>query len=190
MTQNSPANRVPSHGTALYGTSHAIDFVPVNDQGRTAPFTFAALLRTEPASNFPGFGRPILAPVAGTIVAILDSEPDHDAFRGLPSVRYAVTQRQRASEGWTSLSGNHVMIETDGGPVVVLCHLQQGSITVARGQRVKQADALGRCGNSGNSTEPHLHLQVIDRLDAQSAQAVPFTIDGGLPRNGQIISVE
>ena len=40
LTQNSPANRVPSHGTALFATSFAIDFVPVNEAGRTAPITF------------------------------------------------------------------------------------------------------------------------------------------------------
>lgn len=39
LVQNSPANRTPSHGTTLFATTYAIDFVPVNDLGRTAPFT-------------------------------------------------------------------------------------------------------------------------------------------------------
>ena len=63
LTQNSPANRVPSHGATLFATSFAIDFVPVNEAGRTASITFRSLLRPEPAERFPGFGRPILAPV-------------------------------------------------------------------------------------------------------------------------------
>ena len=51
LTQNSPANRVPSHGTTLFATSYAIDFVPVDDAGRTAPITFGALLRPEPPAR-------------------------------------------------------------------------------------------------------------------------------------------
>lgn len=92
LTQKSPANRVPSHGTARYATSFAIDFVPVDESGRTAPLTSASLWRPEPAAHFPGFGRPILAPVDGVVVALQSSEPDHAAFRGLPSIRYALTQ--------------------------------------------------------------------------------------------------
>jgi hypothetical protein len=67
LTQNSPANRVPSHGTTLFGTSYAIDFVPVNDTGRTAPITFGSLVRPEPPERFPGFGRRVLAPIAGVV---------------------------------------------------------------------------------------------------------------------------
>ena len=46
---------------------------------------------------------------------------------------------------------------------------------------------LGRCGNSGNSTEPHVHLQAIDRVDVLNASAVPITFGGSLPRDGEII---
>ena len=70
LTQNSPANRVPSHGTTLLATSFAIDFVPVDEAGRTAPITFRSLLRPEPAGRFPGFGRPILAPIQGVVVGV------------------------------------------------------------------------------------------------------------------------
>ena len=187
LTQNSPTNRVPSHGTTLFATSFAIDFVPVDRTGRTAPITFGSLLRTEPPERFPGFGRPILAPVDGVVVAEHHSEPDHQSFRGLPSVGYALTQRRRAAAGWVGLAGNHVMIETRHGPVVAVCHLQQGSVQARLGQDVRRGQTLGRCGNSGNSTEPHVHLQAIDRLDVLHACAVPITFGGRLPRNGEII---
>lgn len=186
LTQNSPANHVPSHGTTLFATAYAIDFVPVDDFGRSAPITVSSLLRPEPAALFTGFGRPVLAPATGTVVAALDSQPDHPAYRGIPSVGYALTQRRRVAAGWAGLAGNHVMIETSGG-IVALCHLQLGSIRVQVGQQVNAGDPVARCGNSGNSTEPHLHLQVIDRLDVEHAVAVPFTLNGALPRNGEII---
>ena len=188
LTQNSPADRVPSHGTALFATSYAIDFVPVDEAGRTAPLTFWTLLRTEPLSRFPGFGRPVLAPVRGVVVAVHDSAEDHRAFRGLPSVGYALTQRRRAAAGWPALAGNHVMVETHDGPVVALCHLQRGSVQVRVGQGVAVGERLGRCGNSGNSTEPHVHVQAIDGRDVLHASPVPITFGGRLPRNGEIVA--
>lgn len=187
LTQNSPADRVPSHGTALFASSYAIDFVPVDDSGRTAPFTFASLLRPEPAERFPGFGRPVLAPAEGVVVGVHDTEVDHPAFRGLPSVGYALTQRRRAAAGWQALAGNHVLIELEAGPVVAVCHLQRHSVRVQVGQTVRVGEVLGRCGNSGNSTEPHVHLQAIDRPDVRRATAVPITFGGRLPRNGEIV---
>ena len=186
LTQNSPANRVPSHGTTLFGTSYAIDFVPVDEAGRTAPISFTSLMRPEPADRFPGFGRPLLAPVEGIVVAAHETEPDHESYRGLPSVGYALTQRRRAAAGWVALAGNHVLIET-GGAVVAVCHLQQGSVEVRPGQSVQLGDMLGRCGNSGNSTEPHVHLQAIDSRHVERASAVPLTFKGELPRNGEIV---
>lgn len=77
--QNSPADRVPSHGTAAFASSFAIDFVPVGARGRSAPLTLGSLFRTEPAEEFPGFGCPILSPVAATVVGVHDGEPDHPA---------------------------------------------------------------------------------------------------------------
>lgn len=189
LVQNSPANRVPSHGTHAFATAYAIDFVPVTDSGRTAPITPSSLVRPEPADGFPGFGRPILAPVDGVVLALHDSEPDHPAYRGLPSIRYALTQRRRAAAGWVALAGNHVLIDR-GGIIVALCHLRQGSIQVARGHQVRAGDTLASCGNSGNSTEPHLHLQAMDNLDIAHANAVRLAFGGSLPTNGEIIDTD
>lgn len=188
LVQNSPANRVPSHGTTMFASAYAIDFVPVDEKGRTAPVTLTTLLRPEPPERFPGFGRPIVAPVDGIVVAAHDDETDHPAHRGLPSIGYALSQRRRASAGWVALAGNHVLIE-HAGVVVALCHLQHGSVAVREGQRVSTGDPVGKCGNSGNSTEPHVHVQAIDRRDPERASAVPATFHGSLPRNGEIIDV-
>lgn len=188
LVQNSPANRVPSHGTSLVATSYAIDFVPVDGAGRTAPVTFGSLVRPEPPERFPGFGRTLLAPVEGVIVAAHDTERDHAAYRGLPSIGYALTQQRRAQAGWLSLAGNHVFIETKRA-VVALCHLQQGSLEVRTGQRVQVGTVLARCGNSGNSTEPHVHVQAITAPDIERANAVPLTFKGSLPRNGEVVDI-
>lgn len=125
----------------------------------------------------------------GVVVAVRDSEPDHAAYRGLPSVWYALTQARRVAAGWAALAGNHVMILTGSGSVVALCHLQHHSVRVSVGQRVRTGEALGACGNTGNSTEPHLHLQALSTVDVPHATAVPFTLGGRLPRNGEVVEV-
>lgn len=188
LVQNSPADRVPSHGTTVLATSYAIDFVPVGAGGRTAPLTFGSLMRPEPPEHFPGFGCLLLSPVEGTVVAALDTAPDHPAHRGLPSIGYAVTQQRRARSGWEALAGNHVLIETDGA-VVALCHLQRRSLEVGTGQRVQTGTVLARCGNSGNSTEPHVHVQAMSGVDVERAQAVPLTFHGALPRSGEVLDI-
>lgn len=189
LVQNSPGNRVPSHGTSRFGASYAIDFVPVDEHGRSAPVTVGTFVRPEPPEVFTGFGRPVLSPVRGTVVGVHGGEHDHPAYRGLPSVRYALTQRRRVAAGWVSLAGNHVLIETQG-VLVALCHLRHGSITVVPGQSVEVGTPVAECGNTGNSTEPHLHLQAVSSVgptDIADGTAVPVTFQGALPLNGEIV---
>lgn len=193
--QNSPADRVPSHGTRLYALDHSIDLVPIDEAGRTAPVRLRTLLRTEPADAFPGFGRELLSPLDAVVHAVRHGEEDHPAHRGLPSILYALTQGRRAAQGWTALAGNHVILRarppSGGAPgaevFVALCHLRRGSIAVRPGQEVRIGELLGRCGNSGNSTEPHLHLQAMSAADPSAARAVPFSFPAGLFRNRRII---
>ncbi|NYF18016.1 murein DD-endopeptidase MepM/ murein hydrolase activator NlpD [Microbacterium sp. AK009] len=184
--QNSPADRVPSHGTRAFASSFAYDFVPVDDRGRSAPFTLRSLFRDEPAEAFPGFGRPILAPVAGTVVSVHDDEPDHPAYRGFRSIGYAMTQRRRVAGGWRGLAGNHLMIRTSDA-VIALCHLRAASIVVAAGSEVSAGDTVAGCGNSGNSTEPHLHIQAMDDPDPERARPLPIRFAWSMPRTGEIV---
>ncbi|MGW5238805.1 M23 family metallopeptidase [Monashia sp. NPDC004114] len=190
LVQNSPANRVPSHGTTAFASAYAIDFVPVGDDGRSAPVRFSTLVRSESPDRFPGFGQPVLAPVEGSVITVDDRAEDHHAFRGLPSVGYALTQRRRAAAGWPALAGNHVLIATRSGVVVALCHLQQDSVRVQPGQPLHIGQVIGRCGNSGNSTEPHVHVQASDGTDPEHARPVPVAFDGTLPRNGEVVHIE
>ena len=194
--QNSPANRVPSHGTEAFGSSYAIDLVPVDEHGRSAPRTWRGLVAAEPPERFVGFGRPVLAPVAGVIAHVHDGELDHEARRSQISlVPYLLRQRDRARRGAPGLAGNHVVIAVgDGGPFVLLAHLQRGSVQVQPGQAVTARMPVARCGNSGNSTEPHVHLQVSDSMDWSSARGLPLAFSGldgtpWLPRNSQVVRV-
>ncbi|TYP86837.1 M23 family metallopeptidase [Blastococcus xanthinilyticus] len=177
LTQNSPARRVPSHGTDLLGERYAIDFVAVDERGRTSgTHDWRTLLATEPPERFVGFGRPVLAPAGGTVVTVHDGEPDHEARRSqLALVPYALGQAGRLRSGVPAIAGNHVVIALPGGQgFVALVHLRRGSIGVATGDAVTTGQPIATCGNSGNSTEPHVHLQVMDSADLAVARGVPM----------------
>ena len=117
---------MPSHGTEALGSSYAIDLVPVDDHGRSAPPSWRRLLSAEPPDIFVGFGQPVVAPAAGRVVLAHDGEPDHEARRSpLTLVPYRATRRERARQGPAGLAGNHAVIALGAaGPYVLLAHLQ------------------------------------------------------------------
>ncbi len=175
--QNSPAGRVPSHGSDVMATTYAIDLVPVDAQGRTAvERDWRTRLSAEPPERFLGFGAPVLAPLDGTVVQVHDDEPDHYARRGqLPLLLYMLGQAGRLRRGAAGLAGNHVVLElAQGNGYVALAHLRRGSICVEPGDVITVGQQLGSCGNSGNSTEPHIHLQVMDQADPMVARGLPM----------------
>lgn len=175
LVRNSPARRVPSHGTDLLGTRYAIDFVGVDERRRTADRRdWRTVLSTEAVERFVAFGRPILAPADGRVVHVHDGEVDHVARRSqLTLMPYMLGQAGRLRQGMAGLAGNHVVIALDDGVFVALCHLRAGSVAAAVGAAVTAGQPVGECGNSGNSTQPHVHLQVMDDTDPSVARGVP-----------------
>jgi hypothetical protein len=177
LAQNSPARRVPSHGVDLFGERYAIDFIGVDARRRTADRRdWRTFLATEPPTRFYAFGRPILAPGDGLVVAAHDGEADHVARRSSPALLpYALGQAGRVRRGVPSIAGNHVVIALRGGAgFVALVHLRAGSLRVAPDAEVTSGQQIAECGNSGNSTQPHVHVQVMDSPDLSVAQGVPL----------------
>ncbi|MGD8169998.1 M23 family metallopeptidase [Herbiconiux sp. P16] len=175
--QNSPARRVPSHGVDLFGERYAIDFVGVDERHRSAEVhDWRTVLATEPPERFVSFGRPILAPADGTVVAVHDGEADHAARRSQAAlVSYALGQAGRVRAGPAAVAGNHVVLAVRAsGVFAALVHLRQGSLLVTVGDEVTVGQPLAACGNSGNSTQPHLHLQLMDSADLAVARGIPL----------------
>ncbi|GAA1606681.1 hypothetical protein GCM10009804_73390 [Kribbella hippodromi] len=175
--RNSPARQVPSHGTNLFGSSYAIDFVGVDEHHRTAGSSnWRTMFATEPPELFFAFGVPVLAPGDGTVVAIHDGELDHEARRSrLALIPYMLGQAGRLRDGVPGLAGNHVVIALrDSGAYATLCHLRRGSLRVVVGQQVTAGEQVASCGNSGNSTQPHVHVQLTNTSDLETAKGVPM----------------
>jgi hypothetical protein len=201
LARNSPARRVPSHGIDRFGLAYAIDFIAVDGAGRSAPRTWRSWFSVEDPEQFVGFGEPILAPIAGRVVSTHDGEPDHVARRSQPAlVPYAFGQAGRVRAGLPAIAGNHAVVAIGPtGPHVWLAHLRRGTVRVRVGDVVSVGEQLGECGNSGNSTQPHVHIQVTDSLQWTTARGLPVRFrsyrrirDGhvvaeGIPAESEII---
>lgn len=130
------------------------------------------------------WGQPILAPGAGTVVTALDSLPDQQPGQMDPR----------------NPAGNHVILDHGNGEFSLLAHLRRGSVAVRAGERVAQGQRLGACGNSGNTSEPHLHYhlqngRVFGQGEGLPAQFCAYVADGqpvprGEPVKGQTIRAQ
>ncbi|MFF5070212.1 M23 family metallopeptidase [Micromonospora olivasterospora] len=177
LARNSPARRVPSHGSDLLGERYAIDFIGVDEHRRTADRRdWRTFLATEPPERFYAFGRPLLAPADGTVVDVHDGEIDHAGRRSqLSLVPYALGQMGRLRQGVGAVAGNYLIIALrDSDAFLALAHLRAGSVRVAVGDTVTTGQPVADCGNSGNSTQPHVHVQVMDSADLSVARGVPM----------------
>lgn len=160
----------------------AFDLLGVGEDGKTQ--------RGEATRNedYYAFGREILAPADGTVIEVIEGIRDNTPGSMNPY----------------SAVGNCVTIQHREDEVSVLAHFKQGSIVVKVGDKVKRGQLLGKCGNSGNSSEPHLHYHLQnspvlqDGLGIKCAfQKVVVTKDGKTetrtnfsPVKGQIVSPE
>lgn len=97
----------------------------------------------------------------------------------------------RSILGAHRIIGNHVILDLGEGTFAVYAHVQRGSLRVKAGDTVRAGQRLGRVGNSGNTTESHLHFHLMDGPDLDNARGVPFTWRGvGVPANGETFTVE
>jgi hypothetical protein len=195
---NTPAKRVPSHGTDMLGQRYAFDFVRTDPARKGMIFYKASLLHYLVAGvrieECFGWGDPIHSPVAGVVVAAADGWPERERlqpFKDLALVlKTGFTFNPRRLTDFRPLAGNHLIIETDAG-FAFLAHARTGSLRVSKGATVEPGDHLADVGHTGNSTAPHLHFHVMDRLDVLNAQGLPCCFrEYEVYRDGEWVRVE
>lgn len=185
---NSPATKVPSHGTRHLGQAFAIDILHPTPEGeKTAPGWGLVPPRAEGVGCF---GESIHAVAAGTVVRASDGQRDHRLRRSWPAVFYMLVLEaavRDATSPWRVI-GNHVVVELADGRYALFAHLRQGSARVRVGDEVVAGQVLGEVGNSGNTSEPHLHFQLMDDPHPARSAGLPFRwrdvemVDGDLDR--------
>lgn len=190
---NSPADKVPSHGTHGLGQTYAIDITaePAEGPARPKPVWFWPVARRGQA--YPAFGAPLHAVADATVVHAEDGQRDHLSRSSLAGVLYfwLIEGVGRTLGGTRRIVGNHVVLDLGEGTYAMYAHVQQGSLAVRAGDKVLAGQRIGGCGNSGNSTEPHVHFQLMDGPDLETARGVPFSWRGvGVPANGEKFTVD
>ncbi|MEE6280829.1 M23 family metallopeptidase [Georgenia sunbinii] len=173
---NSPGSAVPSHGVKAYGQAYAVDLVQPSD-GPTAPLGW---LRTRRSETYPAFGQPVRAMAPGAVVRVRNGWRDHRARDTWPAVLWMLSVEGFIRElvGTSGLFGNHVVVAHDDGTYAAYAHLRRGSVGVRPGERVASGTTIAEVGNTGNSSEPHLHVQVMDDARPTAAAGIAMSWTG------------
>lgn len=137
-----------THYGATNDQAYALDLIV------DVPVGFAG---TKKIHEFPSYNQPILADAPGVIAIAAD---------GIPENTIGTTNSY-------DMHGNYVVIDHQNGEFSLFAHLIPGSLKVRPGMVVAAGTELGRCGNSGNSSMPHLHWQVMSQANATGARAIP-----------------
>jgi hypothetical protein len=109
------------------------------------------------------YGLPVVAPIAGEVTAAQDGVPDQAGGQYVPNLQAPL--------------GNHVIIRMETGTYLVIAHLRPGSVAVAAGDVAAEGQVIGACGNSGNTSEPHIHIH----HQRQDPSVYPLNFAEGLP---------
>ncbi len=155
LVGNGGATPKTSHSWDVLGQRFALDFVQADRAFRTHAG------RGTRAVEYFCYGREILAAASGTVVSVEDRV--RQAFLGWGVCDFMAR----------SFIGNYVLVEHAEGEFGLYAHLVRGSVSVVPGDRVNRGQILGRCGHSGNSTEPHLHFHLQDSADLFRGMGLP-----------------
>ncbi|HEY4133295.1 MAG TPA: M23 family metallopeptidase [Gemmatimonadaceae bacterium] len=147
-------------GRTAIGQRFAIDYLQVDSAGKS--------LRpgSDPLKNssYYAYGTELLAVADGIVVETKDSIPEN-----VPGANSRAVNIDMVTVG-----GNHVALDIGGGHYALYAHVQPGSLRVKVGDHVKRGQVLALLGNTGNSTEPHVHFQIADGPTFLSSEGVPY----------------
>jgi len=149
-----------SHSWIYPNQRYAYDLLVTDEDGRSHPEGTGTAVE-----EYYCYDEPVLAPADGIVVDTFDTVLEAPLGGGFshPLKR--------------SIPGGHVVIRHADSEYSLLAHLRPGSVAVEPGDHVARGQQIGRCGHSGNSSEPHLHFQVQDRPDFTMATSLPIQFD-------------
>lgn len=153
---------LPVNGRLYYAQRFAVDWIRLDDQGR---FVHGDLTQV---GNYTAYGADVLAIANGTVIETLDTLDDQ-VPGSLPD-RSTITAQ--------TLLGNHIILELHNGLFAFYAHLQKGpfGVRVQPGDHVRRGQVIGKLGNTGNTSAPHLHLHLMDGPSAIGSNGIPFVI--------------
>jgi len=167
LAGNGPSNTsghrkalIPIDGHAAISQRFAIDWVQLRNDGKTFHDD------EKDNKNYLAYGNDALAVADGVVTEVKDGIPEN--VPGINSRAVPITLE--------TVGGNHVILDIGGGHFAFYAHLQPGSLRVKLGDRVRRGQVLGLVGNSGNSTEPHLHFHIENGSSPLGAEGLPYAL--------------
>lgn len=142
-----------NHHALLQQQLHALDLFVL----RNGSFTDGP---ADALDSYGCWGAPVRAPADGVVVRSVGELPDNEI----------------GETDFENLAGNHLVIEIGEAQFVLLAHLQSDSLGVQVGDQVTAGQAVARCGNSGNTSSPHLHFQVMNKPDFSNSDSELETV--------------
>jgi Peptidase family M23 len=149
------------NGKIYFGQRFAIDWMRLDATGR--------FVHGDPSDvrNYDSYGAELLAVADGMVVETLNDLDDQKPG----------TMPDPNTITLANVDGNHVIMDLGDGVFAFYAHMQKGSVRVASGDRVKRGQVLGKLGNTGNTSAPHLHFQLMEGPSALGSNGIPYRID-------------
>ena len=167
LAANGPANSsghrrglFPIGGAAHIAQRFAIDWLQLREEGGS--FKGDRLDN----KNYRCYGSEVMAVADATVVTVKDGIPQN--VPGINSRAVPITLE--------TVGGNHVILDLGAGHFAFYAHLQPNEIRVKPGDRVKRGQTLALLGNSGNSTEPHLHFHICNVNSPLASEGLPYAL--------------
>jgi murein DD-endopeptidase len=168
LAANGPANGsghrralIPVGGGVHIAQRFAIDWLQLREEGGS--FTGDRLDN----KNYRCYGSDVMAVADATVATVKDGIPQN--VPGVNSRAVPITLE--------TVGGNHVILDLGAGHFAFYAHLQPGQIRVKAGDRVKRGQVLALLGNSGNSTEPHLHFHICSLNSPLASEGLPYALN-------------
>lgn len=149
------------NGGMFFAQRFAIDWMRLDESGR--------LVHGDESDvhSFADYGADVIAVADGKVVSTLNTLEDQQPGK-LPDP---------ATITIANVDGNHVVLDLGNGVFAFYAHMQKGSVLVVPGQTVKRGQLLGKLGNTGNTSAPHLHFHLMDGPSVLGSSGLPYVID-------------
>jgi biotin carboxyl carrier protein len=165
VAANGPSNTslhrralIPVDGHAYISQRYAIDWVKAYPDGKTFQGD------EKDNKSYKIYGAEIHSVADGVVTETKDGIPQNVPNAETHAVPITLE----------TIGGNHVIVDIGGGRYAFYAHMQPGSLRVKVGDHVKTGDVLGLVGNTGNSSEPHLHFDICDASSMLGCEGLPY----------------
>ncbi|MCS5708105.1 M23 family metallopeptidase [Candidatus Berkiella cookevillensis] len=150
---------MPINGKLFLAQRYALDYIQLDDNHK--------LFQSMPLENakYFGYNQPILAVADGLVIEAVDEFSDQ------------VPGKFPTDITLQTVNGNYVLLDIGGGNYAYYAHIKPGSVEVKKGQTLKKGQVIGKVGNTGNSSAPHLHFHIIDSTSPLGSNGVPFVFE-------------